>query len=143
MLSQEYWDNFAQDFFLCIVAWNLSNITASGFDLCKVVPRVLRQNYRELFLMQCCLEPVEQCYIEFWPVQCCPKSIKAKLHRIIFYAMLPEASRTTLHRVWRVQCCPKSIKTTFHKIFSYPKLPGASWTTFHRVLTCAMLSQEY
>ena len=32
------------------------------------------------------------------PVQCCPKSIKVKLHRI-FHATLSGASRTILHRV--------------------------------------------
>ena len=50
--------------------------------------------------MQCCLEPLGQYGIGFLPVQCCPKSIKAKLHRIIFYEMLSGASRTTLHRVF-------------------------------------------
>ena len=79
-----------------------------------------------IFLMQSCLEPLGQHCIGFWPVQCCPMSIKAKLHRFFFYAMLSGTSQTI-----------------FHRICSYTKLPGAFWATLHRVFSCAMLSQEY
>ena len=48
--------------------------------------------------MQSCLEPLRQDYIEFSDVQCCPKSIKTKLHRIFSYAMLSGAFWTTLHK---------------------------------------------
>ena len=32
-------------------------------------------------------------------MQCCPKSIKTKLHKSFSYAMLPGASQITLHRI--------------------------------------------
>ena len=51
--------------------------------------------------MQCCLEPLGQYCIGFWPVKCYPKSIKTILHRISFYKRLPGASWTILHRVFR------------------------------------------
>ena len=35
--------------------------------------------------MQCCLKPLRQLRIRFWPVQCCSKSIKTTLHRIFFW----------------------------------------------------------
>ena len=49
--------------------------------------------------MQRSLGPLGKHCIGFLPVQCCPKSIKAKLHSI-FYAILSGASWTTLHRVF-------------------------------------------
>ena len=81
---------------------------------------MLSQDCTGFFLMQCCLEPFRQCYIAFWPVQCCPKSIKAKLQMISLYAMLSGASQTTLHRVFTceikttlksflMQCCVESL----------------------------------
>ena len=54
---------------------------------------------------------------EFFPVQCCPKSIQITLNRILSCAMFSEASWATLHKVLPVQCCPKSIKTTLNIIF--------------------------
>ena len=36
MLSQEYFDNIEQDFFLCNVVWNLLGNIAQGFYLCNV-----------------------------------------------------------------------------------------------------------
>ena len=114
----------------------------------------------EFFLMQCCLESLGQHDIGFLPVQCCPKSIKAKFHRTIFYAMLSGVSHKTWQRLLPMQCCPKSTNTTlnrnfshamlsgasqatFHRVFSCEMLSGAFQATLHRVLTCAMLSQEY
>ena len=76
-----------------------------------VVPRVLRQHWTGFFLIQCCLDPLRQHWIGlFWPVQCWPKGIKKIMLRIS-YAMLSEASQTTLDRVLPVRCCPpKSIR---------------------------------
>ena len=48
--------------------------------------------------MQGCLEPLgQQCRV--LAVQCCPKSIKATLHRVFCYEKLSGASQATLHRV--------------------------------------------
>ena len=92
----------------------------------NVVPRVLRQHWTWVFLMQCCLEPLGQHCIGFWPVHCCPKSIKTTLNRIFSYALLSGASRTTLHRV-----------------FTCAMLFGASCTTLHKIFICPILSQKY
>ena len=55
-----------------------------------------------------------------FPVQCCPKSIKATLLNMTFScALLSEASRTTLHRVF----------STCVVLF------GTSWTALHRGLS--------
>ena len=70
------------------------------FSCLDIVPTVLRQHCTRLFLMHCCLELFGQHCIEFWPVQCCPKSIKAKLYRTFFYAILSGASRSTLRRIF-------------------------------------------
>ena len=70
------------------------------FSCPDVVPSVLRQHCTGLFLMQCCLELFGQHCIDFWPAPCCPKSIKAKLYRTFFYAILSGASQTTLHSVF-------------------------------------------
>ena len=100
MLAQEHYDNIEQDFFLLKVIWSLSGNVTQSFQKCNVIPSVLRQYGTRSFLMQCCLEPSGQHRIGFWPVQCCPKSIKAKLHRSLSCPMLSETSRTTLHRVF-------------------------------------------
>ena len=104
------------------------------FDLCNVIPRVLRQHWAEFFLMQCCLEPLREYCIGFSAVNCCPTSIKTTLHAIFSDAMLSGAFRATLHwffliqscleplrqhciEFWPVQCFPKSIKNTLNRIF--------------------------
>ena len=58
MLSKEYYNNIAQDFFLYKVVWSISGNIAQGFQLCNVVQRVLRQHCTRFFLMQCCLKPL-------------------------------------------------------------------------------------
>ena len=86
-----------------------------GFDLCNVVPRVLRQHDIEqefFFFLHCCLEPQEQHYIGFLLVQCyleplvqnyagflsaqyCPKSISCTgktFHRKTICSVVFEAS---------------------------------------------------
>ena len=75
--------------------------------------------------MQSCLEPHGKYCIGFAAVQCFPKSIKTKLHRI-FYAMLSVTTRQYCTGFWPVQCYPKSIKKTLQRIFSYTKFSGAS-----------------
>ena len=47
-----------------VTAFPTTNI-AWGFDLCNIVPRVLRQHCTEFVLMQCCQEPLGQHGIEF------------------------------------------------------------------------------
>ena len=51
-------------FSLCKIVWSLSDI-AQGFDLCNVVPRVLRQHCTKFFLIQYCMEPLRQHCIGF------------------------------------------------------------------------------
>ena len=75
-------------------------------------------------------------------MQCCPKSIKAKLHRIFFMQCCLEPLRQHYIGFLPVQCCPKSIKETLHRIFTYTKLSGASPVKLQRVFPCAMLSQQ-
>ena len=79
--------------FLCNVIWSLSGNIPWGFELCNVVPRVLRQHCIGCFLIESCLEPLGQHCIGFSAVQCCAKSIKTILHRIFSYALLLGASR--------------------------------------------------
>ena len=100
MLSKEYSDNFAQDFFLSKVVWSLSDNISMGFQLCNFFSGVLRQQWTGFFLMQCCLEPLRQHCIEIWPVQYCPKSIKKTLHGIFSYTNFFEASYSILHSVF-------------------------------------------
>ena len=47
------------------------------FDLCNVVPRVLRQNCTGFLLLGCCLELLRKHCVGFLPDHCCPNSIKA------------------------------------------------------------------
>ena len=72
MLSQEYYDNITQDFFMCNAVWSLSSDIAQGFYLRNIVLRVLRQYW--FFLVQCCLEPQGQHCIGLLPVLCCPRA---------------------------------------------------------------------
>ena len=67
-------------------------------------------------------------------MQCCAKSIKAKLHKIFSDAMLPGASRTYCLGIWSVQCCPKSIRNTLHRTFSCEILSRVSQRTSDRYL---------
>ena len=113
------------------------------FQLCNVVPRVLRQNWTERFLIQCCLELLGEHCIRFSPVQCYPKLIKTIFHTIFFKQYSLEALGQHCIGFWPAYFCQKSINTTFHRISSYVKLCGASRITLHRVLAWAMLSQEY
>ena len=93
--------------------------------------------------MQCCLEHLGQHCMGFWTVQCCLKSIRAKLHRIFYMQCCLEPLGQHCIGYLPVQRCPKSIKARLHRIFFNAKLSGASRTTLHRVFTCVMLCQEY
>ena len=84
VLFQKYYDNIEQDFFPCDVIWSLLDNIAQGFCMCNVVPRVLRQNWIESFLVQCCLEHQGQHCLRYLLVQCYPKTIKTTLNRIFF-----------------------------------------------------------
>ena len=70
-----------------------------GFYLWNVVPVILRQNFRGFFPAQCCLEPLGQHCTGFLPVYCYPKSVKAVLNMSFSCAMLPGATRISLHKV--------------------------------------------
>ena len=87
-------------FFLYKFVWSLSDNIAQSFYLCNIVPTVLRQNCRGIFLIQSFLEPLEQHCIGFSVAQCCPKSIKTTLHRNFSYATLSGAFWTTLHKIF-------------------------------------------
>ena len=93
--------------------------------------------------MQCCLGSLGQPCIGLLPVECYPKSINAKLHRIFFMQYYMEPLGQYCIGFSAVQCCPKSMKTILHRISSYALLPGASRILLHKVLTCTKLSQEY
>ena len=67
--------------FLYNVVWSLMG-TTQGFDICNVVPRVLRQHWTGFFPEHRCLESQGEHYNGFLPVQCCCKSTKTKLNRI-------------------------------------------------------------
>ena len=125
-----------------IVRSLLGNI-AQGFYLHNFVPRELRQHWKRIFPVQCCLQPLGQHWTRFLPVECCPKRIKTTFKRIFSWTSMSGASRTTLYRGFFVQCCPRSIKTTLLKIFSDPVLSGASWAKMQKVFTYAILSHEY
>ena len=85
ILSQEHQTNIEQDFFLRNVVWSISDNIAQGFDVCNVVPIVLKQNCTEFFLTQYCLEPLTQHCIGLFPEECCP-NLFYQLH--IFYELL-------------------------------------------------------
>ena len=90
-------DRIFSDAMLSGASWAILHRVFSCPD---VVPTVLRQHCARLFLTHGCLDLFGQHCIEFWHVQCCPKSIKVKLYRTFFYAMLSGASRSTLHRTF-------------------------------------------
>ena len=85
-----------------------------------------------IFFVQCCLEPLGQHCIGFWPVQSCPKSIKTTLTRIFSVHCCLEPSGQYRIDFLPVQCCPSGIKTRLHKFFSGAMLLGASRTTLRR-----------
>ena len=93
--------------------------------------------------MQGCLELLGQNFIEFWPVRCCPKSIKTKLRRIFSYTMLSGAYWTTSHRILTCAMLSGPSRTTLHRVFTCAMSFGAYCTTLHRVFICPILSQEY
>ena len=78
---------FAQEFFLWKVIWSLLGNIALGFQLCNIVPRVLRQHCNWFFYAMLAgafwttLHRVMTC-------ASCSKSIKTMLYRIFPYAML-------------------------------------------------------
>ena len=81
--------------------------------------------------MQTYLEPLGQHWIGFLPVQCCPKSIRQKLHRIFSYAILSGTLGPYCIGFRPVQCFPKSMKQNCTGFFSHAMLAGASRTTVH------------
>ena len=117
--------------------------------------------------MQNCLESIRQHCPGFWPVQCCPRSIKAKWHRIFFYAMLSGAFWTILYRVLlsnysrgsRKQCVRKNpvqivlILLRKHCTAGNPMqcctrgsrqlCTRTNRILLHKVLTCVKFSQKY
>ena len=111
-----YYDNIEHNFIMWNVGWSLmDNIPRDVYlQLCKVVPRELRQQGKGFFLVQCCLEPQGQHCIGFFlcnvvqgvlrqhcmglfPVQCC---------------MEPLGQHCT--KFLSVPCCTRSIKTTLN-----------------------------
>ena len=112
-------------FFLNKVVWSLSGNISYSFQLWNVFSRVLRQQWTGFFLMQCCLEPLRQHYIEVLSVQCCPDSIKKHCTGFFLIQTCLQPLRQHCIKFWPVQCCPKGIKTTFHRIFSCAMLSGA------------------
>ena len=78
----------------------------------------LKQHSAGYFLRQHFLESLGQHCIEFWPEQCCPKSIKATLHSTFWCALLAGTARITLLRV-----------STCSMLF------GVSWAILHWVLS--------
>ena len=80
MLFREYHHNIEHDFFMCNAVWSLLNNTAQGFYLwlCNVVPRELRQQGKEFFLVQCFMESQGQHYIGFFPCNVAPGVLRQR-----------------------------------------------------------------
>ena len=68
--------------------------------------------------MQSCLEPLGQHFIDFSPVQCCPKIIINCTGFILIQCCLEPLGQHCIG-FCPVQCCPRCMKTTLSKIFSY------------------------
>ena len=128
-------------FFLYNCLWSLLGIT-QDFQLCNVVPIVLKQHSTVPIPVQFCLESLRQHCTRILPVECRPKSITTILNKIFSCAMLSEASWTTLNNILLVQYSTESIQTTFNRNFFCKMLSEASWTTLHKDFTCAMLCQR-
>ena len=140
-MSQEYYNNTEEDFFMYNVVWSdLDNIVKGIYPVQCCSMSIKTTGF---FLVKCCLEHLGQHWLRYLIVQCCCKRIKTTLKRIFYCVMLPGSSRTTLHRVFIVQCCPKSIKTILNRNFYRAILSGVSWTTLHKIFSYAILSQEY
>ena len=125
------------------------------FQLCKVVPRLLRQSYTGFFLMQCCLiaQDFFLCNVVwglldniaqgFYLCNVVPRVLRQHCIGFIYMQSCLEPFGQHCIGFSAVQCCSTSIKTNLNRIFSYAMLSEASWTTWYKVLTCAMLFQEH
>ena len=146
MLSQEYYDDIEQNFFMWNVVWkpigqySLHEVFTCG---CTMLPREnLKHQGQGLILVQCRLEPQGQHYIGFFLCNVVPGVLRKHCHRTFSGSMLSGASWLGQHctRFLPLQCCPKGIKITLNKMFSCALLSGASRTTLHWVVTCAMFA---
>ena len=113
MLSAASWATLHKVFTCAILSQKYYNNIAQGFYLYSVVPRQLRQHWTWLFPIQYCLEPQGQHCLGYLLVQCCPKSIKTTLSKIFSCAMLSETSWVTLHKVFTCAMLAHCQQTTF------------------------------
>ena len=89
----------------------LSNI--QGFYLCNVVPRVLKQHWKEFFSGNPCLELLLQHCTRFYLCNVVPRVLRP--HWTIFFSVYcclePQREHSVEYLPW--QCFPRSIKTWF------------------------------
>ena len=123
-----------------ITVQQLSYKSYSCFDLCNVVPRVLRQYQKRFFLMQCCLEPLGKRCIVCYQFNVVLRLLRTHYRGFFLIQKCLELPGKRWIRFCPVQCFPKSIKTTLHRIFSYVMLSGVSGSILHRVFVCEILS---
>ena len=140
MLFRRHW------VFSCAMLSGVSSATLHRVFGCATlhrvfVPRVLRHYWTGFFHVKCFLEALGQHCTMLLLVQCCPKSIKATLNRILFYAMLSRANWTTLHKV--LTCACNVVPIVLRQRWTCAILSWTNWRTLYNVFTCAMLSQEY
>ena len=128
MLSQEYYDNIAQRFFMCNVVWCCLDNMAQGFFIYFVqcCPKKIKTTLKKVFLVRGCLQPQGQHYIGFFLWNIVPKVLRQ--HCTGFFSVQCYLQPLWQHctRFLPVQCWPKRIKTTLNRIFSCAMLSGTA-----------------
>ena len=96
MLSQEFYDNIGQDFFMCNSAWGLLDNIAQGFFPVNVVQNIKTTLNRNFSCAMLSGVSLGQHCTRFLPVPC----IKTTLNKDFSCVMLAGAFWTTLYDVF-------------------------------------------
>ena len=154
VLSQ-YWTIF----FLCNVVWSLLDNTAKGFFSYFVqrCPKKIKTTRKNIFLVQCCLQPQGQYYIGFFlwnivpkvlrkhctgffPVQCYLQPLGQHCTRFLPVQCCPKSIKTTLNKIIPVQCCLEAVGQHCTRLLPVECCPRRIKTILNRTFSCAMLS---
>ena len=128
---------------MCNVSWSLKDNIEQTFNLCKVVPAVLKQHCRRscpvqccpmsikttlnrIFLVQCCLEPHGQHYIGFPLCYVVPGVLRQHIQDFLLCNV-----------VWSLR---DNIARGFNQWFSTRFIPEVLKQHYRRFFVCAMLS---
>ena len=159
MLSQKYWDNIDQGFFLCNVVWSLLDNIPQGFYLFNVGPWLADNYYEEKNLCNVVLTLLGQLCIALVTSKCCLNTSKTTLYKNLFVQCWPKGAQTCFHRKisytmfsWSTwaniaqENCPCKVGPLFANNFvqknNLQLCPDISGPTLHKEITCTMLIQS-